>query len=290
MGPRDGLQNQSETLSIAQRESLVKRLLDAGAREIEVGSFVRDERVPQLAQTAKLLSRLEKCRKEFNPFYWAFVPNIRGMELALETEVDGVGLFVAASETFCKKNVNRSQKELLDAIASILPMAKKAKKKVRVYLSTITYCPYESAIAPSKVVALVKKLTALGVTEISLGDTTGHATPVEISKLLEKLLKQSPAKCFTMHFHDTRGLAVANVWESTKYGIARFDASLGGLGGCPYAPGAAGNLATEDLLYALQSMKAMDSKFSLKKLSSTSFWLEKQLGQTLPSKVLQTLR
>ena len=212
------------------------------------------------------------------------------MELALETGIDGVGLFIAASETFCQKNVNRSQAELFQEIASILPMAKAAKRKVRVYLSTITYCPYEGAIKASKVKGVVKKLIDLGVDEISLGDTTGHATPLEISKLLREVLKVAPAKKITMHLHDTRGLAMANVYESINHGITRFDCSLGGLGGCPYALGASGNLATEDLLFALNSMKALRSDVDLAQLSKTSIWLEKQLGEKLPSKVLATFR
>jgi len=292
VGPRDGLQNHSRVLTLAERESFVRRLVADGVLEVEVGSFVRDDRIPQLAQTAKLVSKLQKFKtsKGRQPLFWAFVPNVRGMELALETAIDGVGLFVAASETFCNKNVNRTQAELLLEIKNILPMAKAAKRKVRVYLSTITFCPYEGAVRPAKVKKLVRNLIDMGVDEVSLGDTTGHATPLDISKLLAEVLKVAPAGKITMHLHDTRGLAMANVWESMRHGLNRFDSSLGGLGGCPYAPGAAGNLATEDLLFALNSMGAMKSTVDLNKLTKTSLWLEKQIGAKLPSKVLATFR
>ncbi len=292
VGPRDGLQNQSHVLSLAQRETLVRKLLESGLREIEVGSFVREDKIPQLVGTAKLVAALQKYKKtktKESPFFWAFVPNVKGMEFALNSAIDGVGLFVASSESFCQKNVNRSQTELLSEIEKILPMAKRAKIKTRVYLSTITYCPYEGNILPNKTNALIKKVLDLGVDEISLGDTTGHATPQDINKLLTLVLKTAPSKKITMHLHDTRGLAMANVWESLKHGIARFDSSVGGLGGCPYAPGAAGNLATEDLIYAFSKMNLLKNKVSLDALASTSYWLEKQIKTELPSKVLKTL-
>lgn len=293
VGPRDGLQNYPKIFTLGQKEKFVQNCLKAGLSEIEVGSFVRPDWIPQLADTAKLIARIQKYKKAYTkqkPQFWAFVPNSVGLSHALDTEIDGVSFFTAASETFCRKNVNRSQKELLQLVEEMMPLALKAKRKVRVYISTVTYCPYEGAIRPSQVVKVVRPLMDLGVTDISLGDTTGHATPADVRKLLSALLKYAPASKLSMHLHDTRALSLANVWESLQHGVSRFDSSLGGLGGCPYAPGAAGNLPTEDLAYFLQQSKLLKPKVDLERLAEASFWLEKQIGETLPSKVLKTLR
>ncbi len=292
VGPRDGLQSQSKVLSLEAREKLVLSLMDAGLREIEVGSFVREDRIPQLARTHELLSRLEKHRpryRKLDPRFWAFVPNVKGLELALDSSVDGVGFFVAASETFCRKNVNRSQAELFSELSQMLPRARKAGRATRVYVSTITYCPYEGPLAASKVLKVVDKLVDLGAKEIALGDTTGHATPREIEKLLSALLKKHKPALFSMHLHDTRALALTNVWQSLEMGITRFDSSVGGLGGCPYAPGAAGNLASEDLVYLLDRQGLLKRDIDLLSLARCSRWLEGELGYALPSKVLKTL-
>jgi len=292
VGPRDGLQSQTRVLSLDDREELIVRLIKSGVKHVEVGSFVRDDRVPQLAGTQELLSRLEKRRKslkKYAPKFWAFVPNMRGLENALATTVDGVAFFVAASDTFCRKNVNRKQDEIIAELELLIPIARKAKMDVRVYLSTITHCPYEGAVAPQKVLNLVNKLVSFGVKEIALGDTTGHATPFQIDKLLKSLLKKHKPTLFAMHLHDTRALALANVSAALNLGVRRFDSSVGGLGGCPYAPGAAGNLATEDLLYMLQAENLLKEKISLAEVVATSKWLEPKLGAALPSKVLKTL-
>jgi hydroxymethylglutaryl-CoA lyase len=292
VGPRDGLQSQSKVLSLDERELFVHRLLDAGLVDVEVGSFVRDERIPQLAGTSELISRLDAYRsryKKHNSRLWAFVPNQRGLDSALETSVDGVSFFVAASDTFCQKNVNRSQSDLFAELGQMLPRARKAKRRVRVYLSTIVFCPYEGPIRPAQVARVAQRLIDLGVKEIALGDTTGHATPRDIEKLLSHLLKHWAPTRFAMHLHDTRALALANVWQSLNMGVSKFDASAGGLGGCPYAPGAAGNLATEDLVHLLSSQGLLKSKIDLHKVGQCSAWLEKVLGHALPSKVLKTL-
>jgi hydroxymethylglutaryl-CoA lyase len=292
VGPRDGLQSQSQILSLEAREELVLRLARAGLQDIEVGSFVRDDRIPQLAQTSELMARLDRHRRELQKLktrLWAFVPNMRGLEAALDTSVDGVSLFVATSETFCQRNVNRSQKELLGELELLIPKVRKAKREVRVYLSTITHCPYEGAIRPSKVQKLVHALADMGVKEIALGDTTGHSTPLEIEKLLELLMKKYKSSLFAMHLHDTRALALANTVTALRMGVRKIDAAVGGLGGCPYAPGAAGNLATEDLVYMLDAMGVLKNDVSLVDVANTSKWLETQLGYALPSKVLKTL-
>lgn len=292
VGPRDGLQNQSRILGVEAREHFILSLLDAGLRDIEVGSFVREDRIPQLAGTHALLERLDKARsryKKLNPRFWSFVPNIKGLHDALETSTDGFSFFIAASDTFCRKNVNRTQEDLFAELAELLPAARKAKRLTRVYLSTATYCPYEGLIRPAQVLKVVKKLLDLGAKEIALGDTTGHATPRDIEKLLTPILKVAPPSRFAMHLHDTRGLSLANVWQSLEMGISKFDSSAGGLGGCPYAPGAAGNLATEDLVYMLQKQGLLKSEIDLAVLARGSHWLEAELGSTLPSKVLKTL-
>lgn len=292
VGPRDGLQSQPKILNLDQREKFVLSLLDAGLRDIEVGSFVRDDRIPQLANTHELLARLDKSRsryKKLNPRFWVFVPNMRGLEDALQTSADGVAFFVAASDTFCQKNVNRTQEELFSELKELIPKARKAKRLVRVYLSTITFCPYEGPIQPAQVIKVVKRLVAMGVKEIALGDTTGHATPRDIEKLLTPILKRWKPSLFAMHLHDTRALSLANVWQSLKMGITKFDSSSGGLGGCPYAPGAAGNLATEDLLYMLQAQDLLASPVDIAAVAKCSRWLEGALGAPMTSKVLKTL-
>lgn len=293
VGPRDGLQNFPKIFSLSQKEKFVENCLKAGLNEIEVGSFVRPDWIPQLADTTKLIARVQKFKKTYeaiDPKFWAFVPNTVGLKHALDSDIDGLSFFTAASETFCRKNVNRSQKELLSLVTEMLPVALRAKRKVRVYISTVTYCPYEGPIKPSQVAKIVRPLVDLGVTDISLGDTTGHASPLDVRKLLNSVLKIAPAKKISMHLHDTRSLSLANVWESLQFGVSRFDSSLGGLGGCPYAPGAAGNLPTEDLTYFLQQANLLKPQIDLEKLAKASVWLEKQTGETLPSKVLKTLR
>jgi len=292
VGPRDGLQSQAKILSLSDREIFVTRLLDAGLRDIEVGSFVRDDRIPQLAGTRELLARLDKIRsryKKLAPRFWSFVPNTKGLHDALETSSDGLAFFVAASNTFCQKNVNRSQEELFLELGQLLPRARKEGRAIRVYLSTITFCPYEGPIRPAQVSRVVKRLVNLGATEIALGDTTGHATPRDIEKLLGSLLKTWKPKLFAMHLHDTRALSLANTLKSLEMGVAKFDASAGGLGGCPYAPGAAGNLATEDLVYMLKSQGLLKNEIDLQALGACSRWLEGVIGTPLTSKVLKTL-
>jgi hydroxymethylglutaryl-CoA lyase len=290
VGPRDGLQNQPKVLTVEQRVRAIELLAEAGVRDIEVGSFVRADRIPQLRDTGEVVKRVLPLKKKYkNLSFWAFVPNQVGLDQAIASRVDGVGLFVASSDTFCRKNVNRSQAELFAELATLIPNARKAKLKVRVYLSTITYCPYEGEIPVAKTRQAVKKLMDLGAPQVALGDTTGHSTPLQVKALLRDLLKRWPAKRFAMHFHDTRALALANAWESMQLGISTIDASIGGLGGCPYAPGAVGNLATEDLVYLLKESASLKDPIDLPRLAAASQFMELALGQKLPSKVLRTL-
>ncbi len=285
VGPRDGLQSEAVALSLSDRKTLIEKLVAAGLRDIEVGSFVRADRIPQLQNSAELLRSL---KQQAGLNYWAFVPNEVGLAQAIEAAVDGASFFVGASDTFCKKNVNRSQSEILGELKKLFPLSRRAKIRSRIYLSTLVYCPYEGHIPPKKVADLALRLVDLGAQEIVLSDTTGHAGPRSLSTVLERVLKKIPAKKIALHLHDTRGLALTNVYVGLEYGIHTFDSSAGGMGGCPYAPGAAGNLATEDLvnfLAGLGKLKGID----LGRLAQASRFAESKLGKKLPSKVLKTL-
>jgi len=291
VSPRDGLQAESKALSPEDRAALVLKLSETGLSDIEVGSFVRADRIPQLQDTERVVALVKHALRKHPkpPRLWAFVPNLVGLEKAIASDVDGVGLFVASSDTFCRKNVNSSQKEILAQMGPLIMRARKAKLKCRVYVSTAIYCPYEQWIKPTVTHRLAECLLDLGAPELSLGDTTGHGTPLSIRRLLEPLIKKHGPEPFALHLHDTRGTALANVLEGLAHGIRRFDSSVGGTGGCPYAPGASGNLATEDLLYMLQGM-GFSKKVSLEKMVESGQLIERLLGRRLPSKVLQAVQ
>jgi hydroxymethylglutaryl-CoA lyase len=286
VGPRDGLQNEAKTLSLSQKEKLVVSLLDAGLKDVEVGSFVKKQSIPQLAGTEDLLKKIVPLKKKRWPKsrLWAFAPNEIGLEHAVNAGVDGVSFFSATSETFSKKNVNRSHKDLKILLKSVVQNVPK-KKLARAYLSTLVYCPFEGKIPTSKVFHWIDFLLEIGIDDISLSDTTGHAHPGNLKKIFEKISKDYPLSKFSLHYHDTRGTALLNTFFAIQYGFKQFDSSLGGAGGCPYAPGATGNLATEDLLYLLQP-----KDISLEKVAKASLELEKCLDKKLPSKILQTMR
>jgi hydroxymethylglutaryl-CoA lyase len=290
VGPRDGLQNEKTILTIDQRELLIQNLLASGLSDIEIGSFVKAESIPQLANTYELAKKIIPYKKKKFPQknLWAFVPNEKGLERAIETQIDGVSFFCATSETFTQKNINRNFKELKTLLISLKQLLPK-KFPNRVYLSTLVYCPFEGIIKPTQVFKWIDFLLNLGFEEIALSDTTGHAHPQNLTPIFKKITHSYNLKNFALHFHDTRGTALLNTYVALKEGFQKFDSSLGGLGGCPYAPGATGNLATEDLLYLLQSQGKFKN-ISLKKLTHTSFLLEKYLGKTLPCRILQTIR
>jgi hydroxymethylglutaryl-CoA lyase len=290
VGPRDGLQAEITTLNLDQKIELVTSLVDSGLTDIEVGSFVKAERIPQLANTEQLLTEIRKRFpniKEKSKL-WAFVPNEKGLEHAIDASIDGVSFFIATSNTFCQKNVNRTRKELEESLPKLLKISKKAKLKNRVYLSTLVFCPYEGFIAPEKVFGLVDFLVKAGVQEIVLSDTTGDANPRTLNRIFEKLIPRYGADRFALHLHDTRGLALANILEGLGWGIRVFDSSIAGLGGCPYAPGASGNLATEDLANMLLGMGLL-KQVDLGKLSKAGFLAEQLLGRTLPARMLRAL-
>jgi len=283
VGLRDGLQNEKVFLSIQQRVEFAEHLIASGLRRIELGAFVRTDWVPQMAGSAEIISQiLSQHGKKIQGS--ALVPNERGLQDALKTELKEVALFGSASESFSKKNINCTIEESFQKFDAVLKEAKKRKIKVRGYLSTCFYCPFEGRISEKKVVALAKRLYQMGCFEISIGDTIGAATPAEVKSLFSKLKKAIPVKSLAGHFHDTRGMAVSNVLAAMEVGVSVFDTSLGGLGGCPYAPKATGNVATEDVVYMLEGFK-IKTGISLDKLIETNKWVSAQMQKSLPSKV-----
>jgi len=246
VGPRDGLQNEPAILPLEKRLEFIRLLAESGLKDLEVGSFVHPKWVPQLADTADLIPRLPRLP---GVRYSALVPNMKGLERALEARIERIAVFTAASETFNRKNINMGIAESLDVFRPVVERALREGLSVRGYISTCFVCPYEGAIAKEKVADVTQALLDLGVDEVSIGDTIGAATPVDVEKTAGHLLNRFPAPKLAMHFHDTYGMAIANVFASLRLGISSFDSSAGGIGGCPYAPGASGNVSTEKLVY-----------------------------------------
>jgi hydroxymethylglutaryl-CoA lyase len=248
VGPRDGLQNETATVPTNAKVAFVNALSETGVGEIEVSAFVSPHKVPQLRDAGDVFRNI---RRNDRVLYSALVPNELGFERAVAAKVDKISVFTAASETFNRKNINTSVDRSLQRFRPIVKRAAKMGLPIRGYLSTAFWCAFEGRIAPRAVVDLTLKLTDMGVAEVSISDTIGKATPDEVAKLLDALLPHVGPEQIAMHFHDTHGRAVANVLKSWSYGIQIFDASVGGLGGCPFAPGAAGNVATESVVEAL---------------------------------------
>ena len=251
VGPRDGLQNEKSVVSVSDKVELIERLGKAGLTTIEAGSFVSPKWVPQMAETAEVLARLHR---QPGVRYPVLVPNLRGFEAACAAGATEVAIFTAASESFTRKNINCSINESLDHYEPVLAAARTADVPVRGYISCALTCPYEGDIAPKAVADVADRLFRMGCYEISLGDTIGAGTPVRVHHMLDAVLERVPAGNLAVHFHDTYGQALANVLAALQKGIAVIDSSVAGLGGCPYAPGATGNLATEDLVYMLHGM------------------------------------
>lgn len=285
VGPRDGLQNEKTVLSPDIKARFVDMLSDAGFPQIEVTSFVNSKWVPQMANAWEVI---KKTHRKKGARYIALVPNNKGMEEALKYKVEAIAIFTAASESFTKKNINMSIDESFEAFNTVMAAAKASNIWVRGYVSTCFACPFEGPIAPEKVVPVAEKLLALGVDEISIGDTIGVATPNQVTHLIGLLTKKIPKDKIALHFHDTRGTALANVLAGLQSGISKFDSSAGGLGGCPYAPGAAGNLASEDLVYMLHGM-GIETGVNLDKLVEASKFISKALNRSLPSRYLQSV-
>jgi hydroxymethylglutaryl-CoA lyase len=249
VGPRDGLQNEKTAVPTATKVAFIDALSEAGLDEIEASAFVSPKWIPQLADAELVFAQI--TRKP-GIVYSALVPNEKGLERALRAKADKVAVFTAASETFNRKNINASIAESIERFKPVVAGARAAGVPVRGYVSTAFVCPYEGAIAPDKVLPVVEALAGLGIEDISIGDTIGKATPADVDALLDQLLPRVPAEQLALHFHDTYGHAVQNVLAGYNRGIHTFDASAGGVGGCPYAPGAAGNVATEAVVRALR--------------------------------------
>ncbi|GGA32496.1 hydroxymethylglutaryl-CoA lyase [Kroppenstedtia guangzhouensis] len=285
VGLRDGLQNESRILSTAEKKQLAERLIAAGVKELEITSFVHPRWIPQLSDAAELASSLPN-RPDVR--YRALVPNRKGLERALETPVDEFAVFLSASETHNRKNINKCIEETYPVLEEVVREALSHGKRVRGYVSTVFGCPYEGEVPVANTVEICERLLKMGVYEISLGDTIGVATPRQVKEKLKTLAGVLPVERLAGHFHDTRGTALVNAYVSLEMGITTLDSAFGGLGGCPYAPGAAGNVATEDLVYMLEQ-EGIRTGIDLETLCAAGLLAEKLLGQRLPSKVLQSM-
>lgn len=281
VSPRDGLQNESAQVATHAKVRLVDALVDAGISRIEVGSFVASKWVPQMADADEVCRMIERRP---GVTYAGLCPNERGLERALAAKVDEIAVFVSASETHNIKNVNKTIQQTLKAFEPVIGPAVAAGLKVRAYVSTMWGCPYEGDIDPKRGLELAKHLLGAGCYQVSLGDTIGVGTPIQTEKILDLFAAELPLEQIALHLHDTRGTALANVLAGLQLGITTFDASVAGLGGCPYAPGAAGNLATEDLVYTLHGM-GIETGIDLEKLWQAGQVAEAIVGRDLPGKV-----
>jgi hydroxymethylglutaryl-CoA lyase len=282
VGPRDGLQNERRPVPTEAKLAFVRALLAAGVRDVEVSSFVRPDLVPQLADADALFRALGPAPDGVT--FGALVPNEKGLERALAAGVGKISVFTAASETFNRRNVNAGIAESLARFEPVARGAKAAGRLLRGYVSTAIACPFEGRIAPSAVLDVTRRLLDLGCDEVSVGDTIGAGAPGDVLRLLDALLPHVPLASLVMHFHDTRGMAAANVFASLQHGVFRFDASAGGLGGCPFAPGAAGNLATEDLVFLLAG-SGIAHDLDLASLRTASSLVASHLDHPLASRV-----
>ncbi len=282
VGLRDGLQNEKKILSVSQKIELAKRLIAAGAHRIEAGAFVRFDKIPQMDGTGDVLSGLQKWNGK--PHYSVLVPNEFGMNQALIYKPTEVAVFAGCSESFSRRNINCTIEESFERFKPVFALAKKNKIKVRGYLSVCFGCPFEGDVPENVVVEMAYRLVKMGAFEVSIGDTIGVAHVGQVQSLFKKLKKKVPVKSLAGHFHDTRGQALANILAAYNEGVSVFDSSIGGLGGCPYAPAATGNVATEDVLYMFQKM-GLKTGMDLGKVLSIAPWLKEQMGKELPSRL-----
>jgi hydroxymethylglutaryl-CoA lyase len=283
VGPRDGLQNEAATIPTAEKIAFIDRLTAAGLPAIEIAAFVHPARVPPMADADAVAAGITR---RAGTRYSALVPNLRGLDRAHAAHLDEIAIFAAASETFSRRNINQSIDEAFHAYADVAARAHRAGMKVRGYLSTAFGCPFEGDVSIDLVIDLTERLLAFGVFEVAVSDTIGVAHPGQVRRLLEALLRRVSADRIALHFHDTRGTALANVLTALDFGIQTFDASAGGLGGCPYAPGASGNLATEDLVYMLNGL-GIDTGVDLASVLAASRPLAAFVGHALPSRYVQ---
>lgn len=283
VGPRDGLQNELRTLSTVDKARLIDALAQAGLRRIEVTSFVSPRWIPQLADADKLLRIIERRP---GVVFSALVPNLKGLERARGANLEEAAIFLSVTETHSRRNINKSVAEAIDTSRDVTHEARRAGLRVRGYLSCVWGCPYEGLTPVAKVVEVVKALAELELYQLSLGDTIGVGTPGQTADLVGEIRQILPPEKIALHLHDTRGTALANALVGLSMGVTTFDASIGGLGGCPYAPGAAGNLATEDLVYMLQGM-GVQTGVDLDRLVEAGALAQELIGRKLPGKYLQ---
>ncbi|WP_126424932.1 hydroxymethylglutaryl-CoA lyase [Brevibacillus marinus] len=282
VGPRDGLQNEKTCIATEDKIAWINQLSRTGLTYIEVTSFVHPQWIPALADAEAVAKGIERVP---GITYGALVPNQKGLAKALACDVDEVSIFISASETHNRKNINKSISESLPVLRDVAKEALAAGKSVRGYLSTVFGCPYEGAVSTDQVIRVAAALFDMGIGELSLGDTIGVANPAQVQRVLERILKHFPAERIALHFHDTRGMALANILVSLEQGITRFDAALGGLGGCPYAPGASGNVATDDVVHMFNGM-GIHTGIDQEKLLAAARFIQSRLGRKLPSHTL----
>lgn len=285
VGPRDGLQNEAVAVPVDVRVELIALLARAGLRRIEVGSFVSPRRVPQMAGTADLVRALPRIE---GVLYSALVPNERGACEAVGLRVDEIAVFASASETFSRRNINCSIDESIERFRPVMELALARSLPVRGYVSCVLGCPYEGEVSLRSVVDVSLRLSALGCREISLGDTIGVGTPRKARDMLEAVAGELPVASLAVHFHDTRGQALANILACLEAGVRTIDSSVAGLGGCPYAPGASGNVATEDLVYMLEGL-GLETGIDLRKTAAAGGFISRHLGRPTASRVAQAL-
>ena len=286
VGPRDGLQNESAPIATVEKINFVNRLSDAGHSAIEVSAFVSPKWVPQMADASEVfagISRRPGVR------YTALVPNVAGLARARQARVDEIAIFAAASESFSQRNINQTIEQSLATYKAVCDEAAADGLRVRGYLSTAFGCPFEGHVPPAKVAEVAARMIDLGVYEVAVSDTIGIAHPGQVPEVVGAVTRRLPLARVALHFHDTRGTALVNVLAGLQLGVTTFDSSAGGLGGCPYAPGAAGNLATEDLLYMLDGL-GVGTGVRLEGVMQASRALEPMLGHLLPSRVVQAAK
>ena len=275
VGPRDGLQNEKQVVPTEIKIELINRLADAGLRVIEATSFVSPKWVPQMGDNTAVLQGIRRHPKTI---YTALSPNLQGFDGAIQAGADEVAIFGAASESFSRKNINCSIAESLKRFEPIVSAASALEIPVRGYVSCVVGCPYEGAIDPQKTAEVAKTLFDMGCYEVSLGDTIGVGNPASIQRMIEACARQIPMTKLAGHYHDTYGMAIANIYASLQMGMATFDASVAGLGGCPYAKGASGNVATEDVVYLLQGL-GVETGIDLAKLAAIGEWISNAINR-----------
>ncbi len=280
VGPRDGLQNESGAVSVGAKVKLIEDLVEAGLRTVESGSFVSPRWVPQMAGTADVLRSLKRTAGVSYP---VLVPNLKGLEAAVASQVEEIAVFASASETFSQKNINSSIGESIERLRAVARAAHDVGMKVRGYVSCVLGCPYEGSVDLAAVAEVAGKLHDIGCYEVSLGDTIGVGTPLKAQRMIAAVTEHVPVRQLAVHYHDTWGQALANILASLELGVAVIDSSVAGLGGCPYAPGAAGNVATEDVIYMLDGM-GIPTGVDLQKVARAGRTICRELGRRPASK------